>query len=76
MYDKSELCEKIRTLYPDIGACDIDLNVDYDEVQQAWVVHMHKGFKKVKHFLPDEDADACMEGKQCVSLGIEIAQFK
>jgi hypothetical protein len=22
------------------------------------------------------DADACMEGKQCVSLGLEIAQLK
>ena len=76
MFDNNELCEKIKALHPDIGECDIDLNVDYDKEQQSWVVHMQKGHKKVKHFLPDEDADACMEGKQCVSLGIEIAQFK
>lgn len=76
MFDKNELCEKIKGLYPDIGECSIDLDVDYDEDQKSWVVYMNKGHKKVKHFLPDEDADACMEGKQCVGLGIEIAQFK
>jgi len=59
MYDKNELCEKIKTLYPDIGECNIDLNVDYDE----------------EHF-PDNDVDSCMEGKQCISLGLEVAQFK
>ena len=76
MYDKNELCEKIKSLHPDIGECDVDLNVDYDEEQQSWVVYMNKGHRKVKHFLPDEDADACMDGNQCVSLGLEIAQFK
>ena len=29
----------------------------------------------LKHFLEPPDADACMEGKQCVSLGLEIAQM-
>ena len=76
MYDKNELCEKIKTLYPDIGECSIDLDVDYDKEQKAWVVYMKKGNREVKHFIPDEDADLCMECKQCVSLGLEIAQFK
>jgi hypothetical protein len=76
MFDKDELCEKIKAIYPDIGECNIDLDVEYDEEQKSWVVHMKKGHKTVKHFLPDEDADACMEGKQCVGLGIEISQFK
>lgn len=76
MYDKNELCEKIRKIYPDIGQCNIDLNVEYDEKQQSWIVHLKKGNRIVKHFLEQEDLDKCMEGKQCVSLGIEIAQFK
>jgi len=32
--------------------------------------------KSIKHYLPDEDADACMAGKQCVALGVEIAQLR
>jgi hypothetical protein len=76
MYDKKVLCEKIRQLYPDIGECGIDLNVDYDDEQKAWTVNLKKDHIKLKTFLEDQDAELCMEGKQCVSLGIEIAQLK
>ncbi len=76
MVDKAALCEKIRTIYPDIGECGIDIDVDYDEEKKSTVVYLRKGNKEVKHFLPDEDADACMEGRQCVALGVEIAQLR
>ena len=76
MLDKNELCEKIRTIYPDIGQCNIDLNVEYDEEQKSWMVSLKKGGRVVKHFLEKEDLDKCMQGKQCVSLGIEISQIK
>jgi hypothetical protein len=76
MVDKAELCEKIKSIYPDIGECGIDIEVDYDREQKSTVVYLHKGNKKVKHFLPDEDAEACMAGKQCVALGVEIAQLR
>jgi hypothetical protein len=76
MYDKKELCNKIRQLYPDIGECGIDVDVEYDDAQKAWTVHLKKDHIKLKTFLEDQDADLCMEGKQCVSLGIEIAQLK
>ena len=76
MYDKNELCEKIRKIYPDIGQCDIDLNVEYDENQKSWIVYLKKDDRVVKHFLKKEDLDKCMEGIQCVSLGLEIAQIK
>jgi hypothetical protein len=76
MTDKAALCEKIKSIYPDIGECGIDIDVDYDETAQSMVVFLRKGGKEVKHFLPDEDADACMAGKQCVALGVEIAQLR
>jgi hypothetical protein len=70
------LCEKIKSIYPDIGECGIDIDVDYDEEKQSTVVTLCKGDKTVKHYLPDADADACMAGKQCVALGVEIAQLR
>ncbi len=76
MHDKNELCEKIRNLYPDIGECGIDVRVDYDLDQMAWVVYLKKDRRELKTFLEDSDADLCMDGKQCVSLGIEIAQLR
>jgi hypothetical protein len=38
MYDKAELCNKIHEIYPQIGECDIDLNVAYNEDRNAWAV--------------------------------------
>ena len=76
MYDKAELCEKIRTIYPDIGECGIDIDVNYDQDQKSWVVHLKKEKHELKTFLEDSDAERCLLGEKCVGLGIEIAQLK
>ena len=76
MIDKKELCDKIRRLYPDIGECGIDVDVEYDQGQKAWVVHLKKDNQKLKTFLEEGDAEKCMLGQKCVGLGIEIAQLR
>jgi len=75
MYSKNELCNKITSIYPVIGACGIDIDVSYNDEQKAWVVHLEKDSHSLNHFLEIMEADKCMEGKQCVSLGLEIAQL-
>jgi hypothetical protein len=76
MYDKAELCEKIRTIYPDIGECGIDIDVNYDQDQKSWVVYLKKDKYELKTFLEDSDAERCLLGEKCVGLGIEIAQLR
>ncbi len=76
MIDKKELCEKIRSIYPDIGECGIDVAAEYDEAQKAWVVHLKKDNQKLKTYLEEGDAEKCLLGQKCVGLGIEIAQLK
>lgn len=76
MPDKAELCNKIKAIYPDIGACGIDVDVDYDDDKKAWVVDLKKDEHELKTHLEVQEADECMEGKQCVSLGLQIAQLK
>jgi hypothetical protein len=76
MYDKAELCEKIRTIYPDIGECGIDIDVNYDQDQKSWVVYLKKDKHELKTFLEESDAERCLLGEKCVGLGIEIAQLK
>jgi hypothetical protein len=76
MMDKQQICAKIKEIYPDIGRCGIDINVDYDESQQRWVVDLKKDNQELKTYLEPGDAELCLEGKQCVSLGIEIAQLR
>jgi hypothetical protein len=76
MHDKKELCEKIRAIYPDIGECGIDVDVEYDETKKAWVVDLKKDTHELKTHLELQEADECMDGKQCVSLGLQIAQLR
>ena len=76
MHDKAELCEKIRSLHPEIGECGLDLDVDWNDEKNTWVVDLKKDKHELKTHLEPEDTDGCMDGKQCVSLGIQIAQLK
>lgn len=76
MYSKEELCEKIKSVFPEIGACGIDLMVDYDKQNKAWVVDLKKDKHELKTFLEDSEAQQCMDGKQCVSLGLQIGALR
>jgi len=76
MYSDQELCEKIRKLFPEIGECDINIEVQHDDEKKVWVVDLKKEGHELKHHLEYPDADDCMEGNKCVSLGLEIAQLK
>ncbi len=76
MYTKNQICEKIRSIYPDIGECGIDIKTAYDKDKNAWVVNLKKGNNQLKTYLEPEDANTCMEGKQCLGLGIQIFQLK
>ena len=76
MIDKAQLCAKIIALYPDIGKCGIDVNVTYDDQKQAWIVDLHKDRFELKTHLEEGDAEKCILGRQCIGLGIEIAQLR
>lgn len=76
MYSKEELCKKIIKLYPDIGKCDIDITVEYDAKKDIWLIDLKKDNHELRHHLDLSEANACMEKRQCVSLGLEIAQLK
>ncbi len=59
--------------------CGLKFNlgdVAYDETSQRWAVDLKKDAHQLKTFLEDGDAELCLQGKQCVSLGIEIGQLR
>jgi hypothetical protein len=76
MIDKKILCEKIREIYPDIGTCGIDIEVTFDDAQERWVVDLKKDDQHLRTYLEQGDAEFCLAGKQCVGLGIEVAQLR
>ncbi len=75
MFSNSDLCRRITTMYPELGNCGIDIDVDFDK-KNSWVVHLLKDEHALDHHLDPKDAGFCMNGKQCISLGLEIAQLK
>ena len=76
MYTNKQICEKIRAMYPEVGACGIDINVEYSKKNTAWIVDLKKGGRQLRTFLEPEDANVCMEGKQCIGMGLQIHQLK
>ena len=36
MITREELCNKITEVFPDIGVCGIDLEVEFDKENKAW----------------------------------------
>jgi hypothetical protein len=76
MFSANQLCKQITNLYPEIGVCGIDIKVTKDHSEKSWVVHLKKESHSLKHFLEFMEADRCMDGQQCVALGLEIAQLQ
>ena len=75
MVNKSALCNKISAIYPELGSCDQALAVNWDETNHAWAVDFELKGEKIRHYLEDSDAAACMLNGQCVGMGIEFGQF-
>lgn len=76
MYDTNSLCDKIKEVFPDVGECGIDIKVEFDEDNKTYVVNLKKGTHELKTYLEPGDADVCMDGKQCIGLGLQIAQLR
>ncbi len=75
-YHKEQLCQKIQEIFPEIGECGVDIKVTRDSKEKVWLIDLKKGRHELLHYLEYKEADDCLEGKQCVSLGLEIAQLR
>ena len=75
MVKKTELCQKLFEIYPELGECNRNMAVGWDEQNKAWAVDFKLKGQPVRHYLEDADAAACVIGRQCVGLGIEFGQF-
>ena len=74
-HHKDELAAKLRALYPEIGAHGIALGLVFDHEKGAWIVTFTKGAHTLTTHLEKKDADGCLEGVQCVYLGVQLAQL-
>ncbi len=74
-YSYDSLKAKIIDFYPEIGKHQLQTSLTFDKDKNAYVIKLQKGQHKLTTFLDKPDADACIEGKKCVYLGLHIAEF-
>jgi hypothetical protein len=73
--DSKTLESKIREMYPEIVQHDLSLSMNFDEGTDSWIVKIFKGPHNLATHLEKKDAEACLEGIQCIYLGVQIGQF-
>jgi hypothetical protein len=67
--------DKLMEMYPEISANGIHLRLALDEERDAWVINFEKGGSTRYAFLDKKDADACMDGQQCIYMGVLVEQY-
>lgn len=75
MMNQADVCERIVSLYPDMGDCGDDISITWDRENEAWAVDFSIDGQQIRHYLEDDDAAACVLGRQCIGMGIEFGQF-
>jgi hypothetical protein len=66
---------KIVDFYPEIKKHQLETSMTFDKDKNAYVIKINKGEHALTTFLDKPDADACIDGKKCVYLGLHIAEF-
>lgn len=73
--DPKALDSKLREMYPDINKYGFDLSLNFNDQKDAWIVKLNHEKHELTTHLERKDAEACLEGVQCVYLGVQIGQF-
>jgi hypothetical protein len=74
-FSNDALKDKIMEMYPEIEDHRVSLGLDFDEKTDAYILTFKRGKEVLTTRLEKRDADDCMNGIKCVSLGIQVAQF-
>lgn len=74
-HQASELAAKLQEMYPQIKQHGLNLELEFKADKGYWVVKLGKGDHLLHTLLNKSDADACLEGVQCVYLGVQVGQF-
>ena len=74
-YSLVALKEKILEMYPEIAAHGISAGVEFSEEKRAYVITFRQGNRMLFTHLEKKDADDCMDGIKCISLGLQIGQL-
>lgn len=69
------LTEKLKEIHPEIDRYGLGLKVRFDKIKKAWAATFSKEGHTMDTYLEDKDVEACMNGEQCVYIGVQLGQF-
>ncbi len=72
---KEDLKSKIIQLFPEIDQYGLELDVERDESQDAWLARVKKNENELATHLDEKDVEECLAGVKCYNLGIQLGQF-
>ena len=75
MFNKNEVCQKVTELNPALGTCDIHIDTYYSTSKKSWLIVSKKGAHDIVHYLNKQDIKKCLDGVQCFSLGLDVAEL-
>jgi len=71
----ADVMAKIHQMYPDIDRHGVAATVTFDQEKKTYVLELKKGPHHLSTFIDKADADKCMDGVECIHLGVQIGQF-
>jgi hypothetical protein len=76
MTTQQELCSTIESIYPQLGACGVDFDVEFSHEVKAWVVKYERGGHALRTYVEVGESDACVDENMCVPLGLQVGQLQ
>ncbi len=70
-----EMKAKIHEMYPKLEKHGVHSTLTYDKKKKTYVLELKKGAHHLSTYIDKVDADKCMDGVECVHLGVQIGQF-
>ncbi len=69
------LKSKVLDMYPEIARMGVVSSLLWDDDKKAYVFKLSKGRHELATYIDKTDADKCMDGLECIHLGVQIRQF-
>jgi hypothetical protein len=66
---------KVLEMYPEIEKMQVIPSLIFDEGKNAYVLKLTKGPHGLSTYIDKVDADKCMNGIECIHLGVQVRQF-
>ncbi len=70
-----ELQAKIHAMYPGLDKHGVKSSLTYDKGKKTYVLELKKGPHHLSTYIDKVDADKCLDGHECIHLGVQIGQF-